>query len=505
MNGSATDSLLAWLRQSGEQGHTEALSALLDDHSALARAKDAAEAANEAKTRFLASVSHEIRSPLNAIYGYAQLLERGDGTNAVEAGKVIRRSAEHLSNLVEGLLDIAQVESGALRLARDTIRLPAFIEQLIDMFQPQAAMKGLTLRLDAPASLPQFVRTDPKRLRQVLINLLSNAIKFTDHGEVTLTVNYRNELATFDVADTGIGIAPADIARILLPFERGGGASAERAGIGLGLAITQALVHIMGGDLRVESTPGEGSRFIVRLMLSQPLSPPADLPAETTGGEPARLYLGRERSLLLIDDDPAHREALRGLLEPRGFRVLSAENGEQGLAIAGETQPDLVLLDVSMPGMSGWDVAVQLRARHGPRLRIVMLSGEAAQSGPIGDTGPANDVFIAKPFDFDVLLDVISEQLGLEWPQARLHESAGPGTDGPSLPALMAAEAQPHLAEIIRLVRIGHVRAIEARIDAIAALGGEAAALADRMRVHLDTFDLKALAQLAGTEDRRDR
>lgn len=501
MNGPATDSLLAWLRHNGEQSHADALAALLADHTELTRAKDAAEAANEAKTRFLASVSHEIRSPLNAIYGYAQLLERGDGANAAEAGKVIRRSAEHLSNLVEGLLDIAQVESGSLRLARDTIRLPAFIEQLIDMFQPQAAMKGLTLRLEAPASLPQFVRTDPKRLRQVLINLLSNAIKFTDHGEVALTVHYRNELATFEVADSGIGIAPADIARILLPFERGGGASAERAGIGLGLAITQALVHIMGGELRVESAPGEGSRFIVRLMLSQPLSPPTDLPE----GEPARIYLGRERRLLLIDDDPVHREALRGLLELRGFRMLSAEGGEQGLAIAGEAQPDLVLLDVAMPGISGWDVAAQLRARHGPRLRIVMLSGEAAQSGPRGDNGPANDVFVAKPFDFDVLLDIISEQLKLEWPQTSPRGGAGAVPPDLVLPPLMAAEARPHLAEIVRLVRIGHVRAIEARIDAIAALGEDAAALAERMRVHLDAFDLKSLAALAGTEDRHAR
>ncbi|MEQ5788583.1 response regulator [Erythrobacter sp. NFXS35] len=501
MNGHATDSLLAWLRQSGEHSHAKALSALMEDHAALTLTKNAAEAANEAKTRFLASVSHEIRSPLNAIYGYAQLLERGDGTNAVESAKVIRRSAEHLSNLVEGLLDIAQVESGSLRLARDTIRLPAFLEQLIDMFQPQAAMKGLALRLEAPASLPEFVRTDPKRLRQVLINLLANAIKFTDRGEVTLIVHYRNELATFEVVDSGVGIAPADIARILLPFERGGSASADRAGIGLGLAITQALVHIMGGDLRVESKPCEGSRFIVRLMLSQPLSPPTDMP----DAKPTRLYLGRERRVLLIDDDPAHREALRGLLEPRGFRVLSAEGGEQGLAIAGEAQPDLVLLDVSMPGISGWEVAKLLRARHGPRLRIVMLSGEAAQSGPVDDAPPAHDMFVAKPFDFNVLLDVISTQLGLEWPQTQPRDGAGAAPPGANLPPLLAAEARPHLAEIVRLVRIGHVRAIESRIDAIAALGGQAATLAESMRVHLDRFDLKSLAALARTEDPDDR
>ena len=503
MPDAAAQTLLAALRESGESAHADTLAALLEDYAALARAKEAAEAANEAKTRFLASVSHEIRSPLNAIYGYAQLLERGatDGSrDPVAAGKVIRRSAEHLSNLVEGLLDIAQVESGSLKLARDTIRLPAFLQQVVDMFAPQAAMKGLTLTLEAPLGLPEFVRTDPKRLRQVLINLISNAIKFTDSGAVTLKVGYRNQLARFEVADTGIGIAPGDIERILQPFERGSGASAERAGIGLGLAITQALVHIMGGELTVESTPGEGSRFIVRLMLSQPLTPPADLPA----GEIPHLYLGRERRLLLIDDDPAHRDALRGLLESRGFHVRSATDGEEGLALAGEMQPDLVLLDVSMPGLSGWDVAAHLRQRHGPRLRIVMLSGEAGQAGLAGDDAPVSDVFVTKPFDFAMLLDVISTQLGLEWPPAPAtgaqHGPAPAPAPVAALPALMAAEARPHLDEIARLVRIGHVRAIEARIDALAALGPQAADLAERMRVHLDAFDLQALAALAQTE-----
>ncbi|MCL9981649.1 MAG: ATP-binding protein [Erythrobacter sp.] len=491
MNAPGLDLLLASLRTRGDDAAADALTALLEERAALARAKDAAEAANEAKTRFLASVSHEIRSPLNAIYGYAQLLERGgnDGArDAAQAGKVIRRSAEHLTNLVEGLLDIAQVESGSLKLARDTIRFPAFLEQITAMFEPQAAMKGLALRLELPPTVPEYVRTDPKRLRQVLINLISNAIKFTDQGTVSLKVHYRNELATFDVADSGIGIVPADIERILQPFERGGGASAERAGIGLGLAITQALVHIMGGELRVESTPGEGSRFIVKLMLSQPLSPPSDLP----DGTGAQFYLGRARRLLLIDDDPAHREALRGLLEARGFEVLAAADGAAGLALAAETQPDLVLLDVAMPGLSGWDIAATLRARHGPALKIVMLSGEAPDSGPAHPDGPANDTFVTKPFAFATLLDVISEQLALEWPQAAPRTAARA-----PLPAMLAPEAQPHLGEIARLVRIGHVRAIEARIDALAAVSPETAALAERMRLCLDAFDLKALASLA--------
>ncbi|MCU0949420.1 MAG: response regulator [Porphyrobacter sp.] len=457
---------LDWLKR-------EAAGEPLSDAETLARliaAKDAAEAANEAKTRFLASVSHEIRSPLNAIYGYAQLLERNEGKDAVSAARVIRRSAEHLSHLVEGLLDIAQVEGGALTLTREAIRFPEFLTQLIDMLQLQAQAKGIELVLDHGPGLPEFVHADPKRLRQVLINLVTNAIKFTDEGSVTLKVEYRNQLATFSVIDTGIGIAPEDAQRIFAPFERVGGLAAERPGIGLGLA------------------------FIVRLMLSQPLSPPTD-PAPEAGAVTG--YLGRERWVVLIDDDPAHLGIVRGLLEPLGFQVRTASDGESALALTAQVQPDLVLCDVALAGENGWDLAAQLRRRHGAALRIVMLSGEGPHSSAPSADGPANDTFVMKPFEFTVLLDVIAEQLGLEWLRAAGAPSALPETALPRLPVTVAPAAAAHCAEIERLVRIGHVRAIEAEIDALEALAPEAAPLANRMRQTLDSFDLKALADLA--------
>lgn len=483
--------LLAWLRRTGEGGGAPDQ----DELARLRAAKQAAEAANEAKTRFLASVSHEIRSPLNAIYGYAQLLERTDGKDALHAARVIRRSAEHLSHLVEGLLDIAQVEGGALKLSREAIRFPEFLDQLIDMLQLQAQTKGIALVLDRPSGLPEFVHADPKRLRQVLINLLSNAIKFTDHGSVTLKIEYRNQLATFTVIDTGIGIAPDDAERIFTPFERGGGPAAERPGVGLGLAITQALVHIMGGEIRMESTPGAGSRFTVRLMLSQPLTPPID-PAPQAGAVTG--YLGRERWVVAIDDDPAHLAMVRGLLEPLGFQVRSASDGETGLTLTAQVQPDLVLCDVALGRESGWDIAAHLRRRHGAALRIVMLSGEGPSSAARVDDDPANDTFLMKPFDFTVLLDVIAAQLGLEWVRASGPVRALPkAATLPRLPAGVAAEVCDHCAEIERLVRIGHVRGLEAEIDTIAALAPEAAPLVEQMRRMLDSFDLKALADLA--------
>lgn len=484
-----TGRLFAWLRavSEGSAPHSD------NELAQLRSAKEAAEAANEAKTRFLASVSHEIRSPLNAIYGYAQLLERSEGKDALSAARVIRRSAEHLSHLVDGLLDIAQVEGGALRLTREAIRFPEFLDQLIAMLELQAHAKGIALLLDRPPGLPEFVHADPKRLRQVLINLITNAIKFTDYGTVTLKVDYRNQLATFTVIDTGIGIAPDDALRIFAPFERVSGPAAERAGVGLGLAITQALVHIMGGDIRVESVPGEGSRFTVRLLLSQPLTTPT-LPAPAAGSVTG--YLGRERWVVLIDDDPAHRAMVKGLLEPLGFQVNVASDGETGLAVAAQEQPDLVLLDVALGGSSGWDVAQSLRRRHGAALRIIMLSGEAPHSGRAADNELADDVFVMKPFDFTVLLDVMAAQLGLEWIRAPTATRIATEAEAPGLSAHVKAAARPHFAEIERLVRIGHVRGIEDQIDAIAALAPEAAPLVERMRRILDSFDLRALAAL---------
>lgn len=477
----------------------DTLAALRSEISDLQRARQTAEAANEAKTRFLSSISHEIRSPLNAIYGYAQLLERGDGKDALKAAKVIRRSSEHLSNLVEGLLDIAQVESGSLRLSRDTIRFRAFLDQVIDMLELQASAKGLKITLDCPQALPEFVRTDQKRLRQVLINLLSNAIKFTDSGEVTLKLHYRNEIATFEVIDTGIGIAADDIKRIFVPFERGsntaGGAGTERSGVGLGLAITQALIQIMGGDIRVESTPGEGTRFIVRLLLSKPLSPPADPPITRT----LHNYLGHTRTILVADDDDAHRDMIKGLLEPQGFRVLTAKNGRQAVMRANEAQPDLVLLDVMMGEDNGWEVADDLRRRHGPGMQIVMLSGETPGFDTPGKNGPANDLFVTKPFNFDALLDVLAQQLALEWsaPQQQGKGDAASTRRFASLPPEIASHAKAHLAAIEELVRIGHVRGIEAEIDTICELGPETAEMVSAMRSHLDSFDLTALADLS--------
>lgn len=455
----------------------------------LRKAMEAAESASSAKSRYLVNVSHEIRSPLNAIYGYSQLLERGHDVTPAEAAKVIRRSSEHLTNLVEGLLDISQVESGVLRISSDTVRLPSLLNQITNMYSPLAQAKGIAFHVDLPERLPNFVRTDQKRLRQILINLLSNAIKFTQVGSVTFKVQYRSELAIIDIIDTGIGISKEDIALIFEPFERGANPEAQKQkGIGLGLAITQALVRILGGDLAVESEPNKGTRFTLRLMLSQVADPKLDIrPIEQISG-----YDGDRRTVLVIDDDPAQITVVRGLLEPLDFRVLDARNGKAGRAIALRERPDIVLLDISMPGESGWDVCRKIREDLGQSCRIVMVSANAHEFSQGGDGRASHDMFLKKPVELDAILDVVADQLSLHWHgnEPAIDERAAPPS-GQAIALPPAAIAL--LADIERSAVIGHVRGMETAIQDLELQIPEAAPLVAQLLDLLDRFDIQTL------------
>jgi len=456
----------------------------------LQRAKDAAEAANAAKTRYLVAVSHEIRSPLNAIYGYAQLLEREGAIPPAEAAGVIRRSAEHLTNLVEGLLDISRIESGVLKFRQDIVRLPALLDHVVDMFRMQAAAKGLSLDYVVEGRLPPFVRTDEKRLRQILINLLSNAIKYTEHGGATLTVRYRSQMALVEVKDTGIGIALEDLERIFEPFERGSSPDAAmQPGIGLGLAITRVLAGILGGEVTVSSAPGSGSTFQLRMMLPEPMVAPAGAAAynRVTG------YRGERKTILVIDDNPSQVTVVQHLLRPLDFAIFAATGGAEGLALAERCAPDLVLLDIQMPGCSGWDVAAQLRSTFGQKLRIVMVSANAHEFRAGGDGASNHDAFISKPVELDALLDTIGRQLDLTW-IVTADEATGDAAVEP--PTKLPEEAGPFLASLRRYVKAGHVRAIGMVLTDLEAEISESAGAVAEMRRHLGDFDLRALARV---------
>ncbi len=453
----------------------------------LERAAQIAATANQTKSRYLANVSHELRSPLNAIYGYAQLIER-DGATAHEAARVIRRCTEHLTSLVEGLLDISQVENGMLRLRIEPVALGPFMENLVSMMRPAAAAKGLDLQYDPPKRMPAFVRMDQSRLQQVLINLLSNAIKFTDHGTVTIKLRHSSQIATFEIIDTGPGIAAEDQERIFEAFQRGEDAELSgHPGVGMGLTISRAIVAILGGQLELETRPGSGSCFRVTMMLGETSNQNVPLPRLEGVSSPSG-----SKSILIVDDDPEQLKLLERLLASLDLSVVAVGTGTAAIEQSAAQQFDLAILDVSLGDMSGWDLATRLRDGAGQDLRIMMLTANAHELHRPGFRNASHDYFLLKPFDFDVLTRAVAGllRLGLTEEATAL---APPLTTKTDTGAPIPEEAQVHVARIRELLRIGYVRGIEAEIKQLAESTPEAANLADRLYGCLDRFDLAGM------------
>jgi signal transduction histidine kinase/CheY-like chemotaxis protein len=453
--------------------------------AALQRAKEVAEAANLAKTRYILGLSHEIRTPLNSIFGYAQLLERGAPGPSDKAVRVIRRSAEHLSNLIDGLLDVSKIENGMLQLNRDTVQLPEFLDQLVDMFRLQAMAKGLEFYYQCPPDLPLYVHTDQKRLRQILINLLSNAIKYTERGSVTLTVRYRSPSAEIEVADTGPGIAAADRERIFEPFERGSSQEVRSLpGTGLGLTITKLLTQIMGGEVQMHSSTAAGSTFVVRLMLGE-------VRDHKRAARPAQRicdYLGTRQKILLADDDPLHLELLQNLLRPLGFTMFIARDGKTCVQLAEQCQPDLAMIDLSLPDISGWEVAQQLRAmRELARLKIMIVSANAHEYSAAA--GPLHDSFVTKPIELTPLLERVGTLLDLKW--INQPERSAPPERELALARSASDRSRHHLDDLYRLGSIGHVRGIEAKLRELELEDPSHEAVAAHLRALVTNFDLK--------------
>jgi len=461
--------------------------------AALQGAKEAAEAANRAKSRYVVGLSHELRTPLNAVLGYAQILERDETIPAPRQSslKVIRRSAEHLSGLIDGLLDISKIEAGRLQVYSNEINIQDFLDQIIDMFRPQALAKGLTFAHERAAALPDYVRTDEKRLRQILVNLLSNAIKFTDMGSVRFEVGYRNQVATFTVSDTGRGIAEKDITRIYEPFQRGEADSVRpMPGLGLGLTITRLLTNTLGGEISVTSEKDRGSTFRVRLMLSaviRPMKPPAQ--EQRIVG-----YEGPRRTLVVVDDNEDHRELMREILSPLDFIVLTAAGGPDCLTLIEGIKPDLFLVDISMPGMNGWQLVSRLR-ENGQMAPILMLSANIGDAAAATDSDDSHNDAIAKPVDIRQLRDKLALHLALKW----IYIDAS-SLVAPKPPPALKSPGLEHVRELMRLGEIGYVRGIEAKLADLARFE-ENKPFTDALRARVQAFDLDGFLIMLRTFD----
>jgi len=475
---------------------TEEVVAHKQTDKALQQAKEKAEAANSAKSRYLTGISHELRSPLNSILGYAQLLENETTLEDKHRYQmsVIRRSGEHLADLIEGLLDISKIEAGRLNIHRDKVRISALMDQLVYMFRLQAEEKGLDFRYHCESALPEFVATDEKRLRQVLINLLSNAIKFTERGEVNFSLRYRNQVAEFTIQDSGVGIPEEELERIFKPFERVRLPGMPLVGgTGLGLTITRLLVEIMGGDIDVKNNRSGGSTFSVRLMLSH-----------VVAGELARPldqricgYVGERKTLMVVDDDASHRGLLSDILSPIGFAVLESPDAESCLATCQSFVPDLFLLDISMPGKDGLSLAEDLRA-SGIRKPIIMVSAVVKEnknaSGMVVVCSEHYDDYLLKPIKLPSLLDKIRRHLDLRWQHASLDVDAqqSPGVEHPYTGNKALPSAQV-VAELCELAEIGHLSGLNAKIKALESKGDVSEAFIMQMKTFANGVQFEAM------------
>ena len=486
---------------------TQALRREIESHRqtdlALQQAKQVAESANLAKSRYITTISHELRTPLNSILGYAQLLEEDETMppQRRQAVSVIRRGGDHLLSLIEGTLDLARIESGRLRLDVRPMRFAETLGEITRLLELQAAAKGLVFRSEI-AGAPACVRADDKRLRQILINIVGNAIKFTREGEVVLRLQYAREIARFEVVDTGPGMTAEEMARIFEPFERGSAAAggSVSGGAGLGLTISRMLADLMGGELTVDSQPGRGTTFRLRLFLPEVHDGAAGRPA------PVRRRIGvagPPRCIWVVDNEEVDRGLIVSLLQPLGFTIRQAASGEEclrALQEAGGALPDAIFMDLAMPGIDGWETLRRIRAQGllpaGTPAAIV--SANAFDKGLDNDVGIEPGDFLVKPVRVSELLDWLGRRLALQWIEAEAPAAEpvlhAPGASArPQVPEVPLRIDPERLRALRDAIGIGHVRGVMRELDRIEAAQPECAGLVGRLRALARQFQLDAM------------
>ncbi|MEX0269695.1 GAF domain-containing protein [Leptolyngbyaceae cyanobacterium UHCC 1019] len=414
--------------------------------TALKHAKETADAANRAKSEFLANMSHELRTPLNAILGFTQLMQRDPSlsTDHHRSVEIVNQSGEHLLGLINDVLEMSKIEAGRVTLHETDCDLHTLLQSLEDMLQLKAQSKGLQLQFDWDATIPESIKTDENKLRQVLINLLGNAIKFTDMGRVTLRVkrvqgkgaeNLTDSAFSllFEVEDTGSGIAAEELGDLFQAFKQTQSGQKSQEGTGLGLRISQRFVQLMGGEITVQTELGRGSCFAFQIQVARshsasitPTTPslPPD-PSIKSAPQPSN------HRILIAEDSSVNRLLLNKLLSEIGFEIQEAENGQVAIDLWEQWQPHLIFMDMHMPIVDGYEATRRIRAREkeiGKReqareipssqpltpTKIIALTASAFNEQRQDSFAAGCDDFVSKPFRREKLLNTLCQHLGLQ-------------------------------------------------------------------------------------------
>ncbi len=482
----------------------------------LKEAKQVAETANKTKSEFLANMSHELRTPLNAILGFTQVMGNDTSLNSEQQENlgIINRSGEHLLSLINDVLDMSKIEAGRVGLNEADFDLHRFLDTVEEMFQLKADSQGIELIVDHDPDVPQYIRSDERKLRQVSINLLGNAIKFTQKGSVSLRVkmgdDYINKnkiVATveeqlapytlhFEVADTGPGIAPDELDSLFEPFIQTETGRNSQQGAGLGLPISRKFVQLLGGDITVSSELGKGTVFKFDIQVQ-----PGEV-ADVQPPAPTRKAIGLAPGqptyrILVADDRWANRRLMIKLLEPIGFAVCEAENGQEAVSLWESWEPHLIWMDMRMPIMDGYEAAKQIKSHlKGQATVIIALTASTLEEEKAVVLSAGCNDFVRKPFRAETIFEKMAQHLGVCY----IYEEQVLPPDPPlAIAEKLTSKALTVMSvEWLAQLRLAAIELDTNRIDSlISQVSQEQASLATNLQKMAHNFDFDRILQLA--------